>query len=81
MALNPYITKVHWSKMNNEWVKNIRIAMGMNLSQLAIRMNITRQSLAKLEANEAAGTITIRSLRKLAHALECKFVYEFMHNE
>ena len=64
-----------------EWVRIIRTTLGMNLSQLALRMNITRQSVTRLEANEAAGTITIRSLQKLAEALDCKFVYELIRNE
>jgi len=47
----------------------------MTQSQLAARLKITQQALNDLEKSEAEGKITLDSLRRLASALGCRFVY------
>lgn len=47
----------------------------MTQVQLAARLKVTRQTINDLERGEAAGKITLESLRRLAAALECKVVY------
>jgi predicted DNA-binding mobile mystery protein A len=57
------------------WIRTIRESLGMTQSQLAARLKITQQALNDLEKSEAKGKITLDSLRRLASALGCRFVY------
>lgn len=57
------------------WIRAIRKALGMSVHQLAIRMGMTQQAASQLEANELDDSVTIKTLRKAAEALGCKFVY------
>jgi predicted DNA-binding mobile mystery protein A len=57
------------------WLRAIRTAIGMTGQQYADRLKIAWQSMADLEKSEAAGTISINSLKKAAEALNCRLVY------
>lgn len=60
------------------WIRAIRDALGMSAKQLAHRMNVTQQSVARIERDEPAGSLTIKTMRKTAEALNCQFVYGFV---
>ena len=60
------------------WVHAIRSSIGMTLRQLATRMGITRQSVKELEVREAVGSITLKTLRAAADALDMRLVYGFV---
>lgn len=62
------------------WIAAIRKSLGMSVRQLAERMGITQQSAAKFEANEVENSITLKSLRKAAEALDCHLVYALIPN-
>ena len=57
------------------WIKAIRLALGMSLQQLANRISITKQSVQEMEKREKDGTISLKSLREAAKALDMKLVY------
>jgi predicted DNA-binding mobile mystery protein A len=57
------------------WIRTIREGLGMTQSQLAKRLEITRQALDGLERGEVSGTITLERLRRLAEALHSRVVY------
>lgn len=57
------------------WIKAIRTALGMSLQQLASRLSITKQSAAEIEQREQDGSITLKSLREAARALDMELVY------
>lgn len=57
------------------WIKIIRQAFGMTMTQLASRMQITQSSFARLEEAEAEYRITLKSLRNAAKAMDCELVY------
>lgn len=63
------------------WVKAIRLALGMSLQQLAAKLAITKQSVQELEKREKEGSITIKSLRELARALDMQLIYGFVPND
>lgn len=65
----------------NGWIRAVRQALGMTQPQLAARLQLTRQSLNDLEKAEAAGKITIESLRRVAAALECNLTYALVPDE
>lgn len=60
------------------WVYTVRTALKMSLRQLAERMNITPQSASEIEQRESNETITIKSLREVAHSMDMKLVYGFI---
>jgi predicted DNA-binding mobile mystery protein A len=60
------------------WTKAIRMALGMSLQQLAIRLNITKQSAQEIERREKEGVISLKSLRETARALDMELVYGFV---
>lgn len=60
------------------WTRAIREALGMTLRQLANRMNVVPSRIAAIEKAEETGSITIKSLREAAAALDCEFVYAFV---
>jgi predicted DNA-binding mobile mystery protein A len=63
------------------WVNSVRIALKMSLRQLAERMKISPQSVNELEKREANGSITLKTLKDAAHALDMKLVYGFIPKE
>ena len=60
------------------WIKAIRLALGMSMRQLADRLGITKQSVQEMELREKNGSITIKSLREGAKALDMELVYGFV---
>jgi len=60
------------------WIYAIRYALNMSLRQLAQRLSITPQSVKEIEGREKHGTISITVLRRVAAALNLRFVYGFI---
>ena len=63
---------------DNGWINTIRTTINMTLEQLGKKLNMTKQGVKRIEESEAAGTITIKSLKEVCNALEMKFVYGFV---
>lgn len=63
------------------WLKAIRSAIGMSLQQLSNRLSITKQSVQEIEQREKDGSITIKSLREAAKALDMQLVYGLVPND
>ena len=57
------------------WLRAIRETLGMTTAQLASRLGVAQQAVAKFERNEAAGKITLQSLARVAEALDCRVTY------
>lgn len=57
------------------WVKAIREALGMTTAQLAKRIGVSQPRAAGIEKGEVDGSITLDSLGRAAHALDCRLVY------
>lgn len=57
------------------WVKAIRGALGMTAKQLALRLGVSPSSVTQLEEREVEKKISIELLEKVAHAMDCTFVY------
>jgi len=60
------------------WIRAIRLALGMSMQQLANRLMITKQSVREIEIREMEESITLRSLRETANALDMELVYGFV---
>jgi predicted DNA-binding mobile mystery protein A len=57
------------------WVKAIREALGMTAEQLGSRLGVSQVRALALEKAEASGSVTLASLERAAHALDCQLVY------
>ena len=63
------------------WIRSIRKAINMNLGQLARRLNKKPPSINDFEKREQEGTITLKSLREIADAMDMKLVYAIIPKE
>ena len=60
------------------WTKTVRLALGMSSKALGERLGMTAQGVRKLEQAEANGSITLNTLARLAHGLDCEVHYVFI---
>lgn len=63
------------------WALAIRQAIGMSTAQLAHRLGISQPAALALERSEAARTIKLESLERLATALGCRLVYALVPDQ
>lgn len=57
------------------WTKTIRLALGMSSKALGSRLGMSGQGVRKLEQAEADGSITLKTLARLASGLDCEVRY------
>jgi predicted DNA-binding mobile mystery protein A len=57
------------------WIKAIREALGMTTEQLAKRLGVVQSRVIAIEKAEVSGSLTLDSLERAAHALDCHLVY------
>ncbi|MBK9504424.1 MAG: mobile mystery protein A [Bacteroidetes bacterium] len=63
------------------WIKAIRSALGMSQQQLGNKLSITKQSVQEIEQREKEGSITLKSLKEVARAMDMQLVYGFVPND
>ena len=57
------------------WIRAVREALGMSGKQLAGRHQVSQPRVFKLEQGEPSGALTLKTMRQVAEALDCVFVY------
>jgi predicted DNA-binding mobile mystery protein A len=57
------------------WIRYMRQAMSMTLSTLAKTVGLNPATVQQIEKREIAGKVTIETMRKIASAMDCEFVY------
>ena len=62
------------------WIKAIRTSLGMSARQVGIRAGMTQAAVAQIESSEVTGGASISTMRKMAKALDCTFVYALVPN-
>jgi predicted DNA-binding mobile mystery protein A len=60
------------------WIRLIRTTLNMSLRQLGNKLSMTLQSLSDIEKREVEGTITLKTLKEAAEALDMTLVYGFL---
>ncbi|MDX2027973.1 MAG: transcriptional regulator [Alphaproteobacteria bacterium] len=75
-----------WNRVRHDvpkrgWIHNVREAIGFSTAQLGARLKISQSGVVALEQSEAAGTIQLKTLRKVAKALRCELVYALVPEE
>jgi len=63
------------------WVRAIRDGLGMSARQLAKRLGVNQQRIARVEQDEKQGKVTLNTLQKAAEAMDCVFVYGLVPRE
>ena len=76
--LEPFLAAGKVARPAKGWIRSIRQALGISSGELARRMGTSRQLPLQLEKGEAEDRITLKSLRTVAHALDCELVYAFV---
>ena len=57
------------------WVRALRDALGMTAAELGRRIGVSQAQATQFEQGEVDGSITLRSLRGAAEAMDCELVY------
>ena len=57
------------------WIRAIRDVLGMSARQLADRLGVAQQSVTRIEKGELTGSLTLKTMRRIADGLDCVFVY------
>ena len=60
------------------WIRAIRNALGMTAKQLAGRLGVAQQAVARIEKDELTGSVTIKTMQRIAECLDCEFVCGFV---
>jgi predicted DNA-binding mobile mystery protein A len=60
------------------WIRAIRNALGMTAKQLAGRIGVIQQAVARIEKAEPSGSVTIKTMQRVAEGLDCVFVCGFI---
>ncbi len=66
------------AEIRTGWITYMRQAMSMTLANLGKLTGLTTASVQQIEKRERAGKVTIQTMRKIAEAMECDFVYAFV---
>jgi predicted DNA-binding mobile mystery protein A len=57
------------------WLREIRVALGVSVPELAGKLGINRSEIFRIEERETRKRITLETLERMAEALDCRLVY------
>ncbi len=63
------------TSLSEGWLKTVRKTLGMSGTQLAKRLGVTKGQVSQTESGELSGSVTIKTMQKMAQAMDCRFVY------
>ncbi len=63
------------TNLSEGWLKTVRKALGMSGTQLAKRLSVTKGQISQTESGELSGSVTLKTMQKMAQAMDCCFVY------
>ncbi len=63
------------------WIRAIRDSLGMTGEQLAARLNVNKQRVSRIQQDEKLGKVKLETLKNVANAMDCIFVYGFIPRE
>lgn len=80
--LNQAALKFQGSAIPSEgWIRTARKALDMSAAQLGRRLGKTRALVSNTEKAELDGGVTLKTMRSMAEAVNCRFVYAFVPEE
>ncbi len=60
------------------WLRSIREALGMSGKQLGERLGVSQPRVVQMEKDEISGSVTLKTMRQAAEAMDCVFVYSMV---
>lgn len=57
------------------WIRAIRDALGINTRQLGAIIGVSKSRITRIEQDEVGGSVTLKTMRRVADSLDCVFVY------
>ena len=94
MSIKTIITRQYREKLNQAalkfqsstipsegWIRTARKALDMSAAQLGRRLGKTRALVSNTEKAELEGGVTLKTMRSMAEAVNCRFVYTFVPEE
>lgn len=81
-ALDKKISKIRFvPRPKNGWARTIRSSIFMPISFLAEKLKISPQAIFQMEQSEIDETISLKTLRRLAEAMDCHLHYALIPNQ
>jgi predicted DNA-binding mobile mystery protein A len=78
VSLKPFSKLTKINRPHTGWIRALRTALGMSMATLAERLGVHKSRVSKIEQDEVAGNLTIKTMQKVADGLDCVFVYGFV---
>ena len=78
IAMQKFASADSFSVPRKGWIRAIRDSLGMTGRQLAARLGVNQQRVARIEKDENLGKVTLATMREVAEAMDCTFVYGFV---
>lgn len=63
------------------WLRAVRVAVGVPVEELALRLGVQRREVFRLEGAEKESRITLAALKRTAVALDCEVIYGLRPND
>jgi predicted DNA-binding mobile mystery protein A len=63
------------------WIRAMREALGMTTDQLARRAGVSQSRVPRIERGEVNNTLTLKTLRHMAEAMDCALVHAVVPNK
>jgi ribosome-binding protein aMBF1 (putative translation factor) len=67
--------------LSPHWLRRVRQALGVSMEEMAEELQMNRSAIFRMEESEAARTISLKSLDKLAATMGCKVVYAIVPHQ
>ncbi len=81
-ALDKKIQKIRFqTKPKNGWARTIRSSLMMSLPVVANKFEVSPQAIFQMEQGEIDETISLKTLRRLAEALDCELHYALIPHQ
>ena len=76
------VSPMQRAKQPNEgWIATVRKTLGLSTTQLGRLVNRTRANISAAEQSERNGGATLRTMKTMAEAMGCRFVYAIVPAE
>ncbi len=60
------------------WIRAIRDALNISTRQLGQRLGVNKSRITRIEKDELSGSVTIKTMKRVAESLDCVFVYSLV---
>ena len=77
-TLSSFSTIASINRPMKGWIRAIRDALGMNMRQFADRLGVSKSRIPRIEQDEITGSLTLKTMNRVADKLDCVFVYGFV---